>query len=192
MNSTKERVLGEALNLASRTGLVGVTLGVLAQQSGMSKSGLFAHFGSKADVQLRLLEETARVVQAAFVEKAMTKPAGLPRLKAIFEGWIGWSHKAGLSGGCPIAAGMFELDDVETDDPVRQQLVGMEREWRRLLVQLVSEAITAGDLRADLDPEQVAWELCGIYLVHHTSQRFLHDPRATKRAMIAFNGLLLR
>ncbi len=192
MTTTKERILGESLDLASRTGLAGVTLGVLAQQAGMSKSGLFAHFGSKEDVQLRLLEESTRVANATFLNNAMSKPAGLARLKAVFEGWIGWTQKAGLAGGCPIAAGMFELDDVEVSDPVRQRLLTMEKTWRDLLERLVSDAVASGELEANLDPEQFAWEMCGIYLVHHTSQRFLRDPRARKRAMMAFNGLVSR
>ena len=158
----------------------------------MSKSGLFAHFGSKEDVQLELLSETARVAASTFVQAALSKAAGLPRLKKLFDGWLGWSEKAGLGGGCPIAAGMFELDDADLNDPVRQRLLTMEEEWRDFLVQLTTEAIANGDLSPRLDAEQFVWELCGIYLAHHTSYRFIRDPRALRRAMAAFNALILR
>ena len=192
MKDTKERILSEGLGLLSRQGLTGVTLGVLAQQIGISKSGLFAHFGSKEDVQLGLLTETARVVMSTVVEAAMAKPAGLPRLKKLFDSWLGWSEKAGLGGGCPIAAGMFELDDAALKDPVRQRLVVMEEEWRAFLVQLTAEAIASGELIPSLDKEQFVWELCAIYLAHHTSQRFIRDPFATRRATTAFKNLLSR
>ena len=192
MKHTRERILSEGLGLAARQGLAGVTLGVLAEQVGMSKSGLFAHFGSKEDVQLGLLEEAARVVETTFVAAAMAKPPGLPRLKKLFDGWLGWSEKAGLRGGCPIAAGMFELDDADLEDPVRQQLLRMEKDWRAFLVKLTREAMDKGELRRDLDAEQFVWELCGIYLVHHTSYRFIQDRLAAQRATRAFRGLLLR
>ncbi len=190
--STKEHILGQGLNLLSLNGLEGVTLGVLAKQSGMSKSGLFAHFGSKEDVQLQLLTEMSRVATLTFVEAAMAQQAGLVRLRAMFEGWLGWSGKAGLSGGCPAAAAMFEVDDAELDNPVRERLLEMEKEWRALLAKLTKDAMDRGELRSDLDPEQFAWELCGIYLVHHTSYRLLRDPLATPRALTAFEGLTAR
>ncbi len=192
MKDTRERILTEGLGLMARHGLAGVTLGLLAQRSGMSKSGLFAHFGSKEDVQLGLLTETARVAESSFVAAAMARPAGLPRLRKLFDGWLGWTEKAGLGGGCPIAAGMFELDDADLEDPVRQRLLTMEEEWRGFLLQLTTEAVAKGDLSPGLDAEQFVWELCGIYLVHHTSYRFIHDPLATHRAMTAFKALILR
>ena len=192
MNTTRERILSEGLHLVSRSGLAGITLGVLAQESGVSKSGLFAHFGSKEEVQLQLLAETARVAASTYIKKAMSQPPGLAQLRSLVEGWLGWSDKAGLRGGCPVAAGMFELDDAELTDPLRKQLVAMENEWRRMLVDLVKEAVIQKELRSDLDAEQFAWELCGIYLAHHTSQRFIKDPHATRRALTAFEGLIQR
>ena len=192
MNTTRDRILHTGLKLVSRSGLGGITLGVLAQESKISKSGLFAHFGSKEEVQLQLLEETARVAASTYMDKAMLQPPGLARLRTLVEGWFGWSEKAGLKGGCPVAAGMFELDDVEPTDPLRTQLVTMEKAWRRMLVQLTKEAMLQGELQTDLDAEQFAWELCGIYLAHHTSYRFINDPLATQRAMTAFEGLIQR
>ena len=192
MKNTKERILTEGLNLLTQTGLAGVTVGQLAAKTGLSKSGLFAHFGSKEEIQLGLLEETLRVGASSFVAPAMQKPPGLPRLQAIFEGWLGWTSKAGLPGGCPIAAGLFELDDASPTDPVRLHLQAMEERWRAFLQQLTMEAVAAGELHPALDAAQFVWELCAVYLNHHVSSRFLHDPRATERALTAFAALLDR
>lgn len=158
----------------------------------MSKSGLFAHFGSKEEVQLGLLEGAMKVAAASFVEPALRKPPGLPRLKAVFNGWLGWTAKAGIAGGCPVAAGMFEFDDAAADNPVRRQLSVLDQQWRELLMKLTHEAMRTGQLRSDLDAEQFVWELCGIYLAHHVSFRFAKDPRADKRAQNAFEALLAR
>jgi AcrR family transcriptional regulator len=190
--ATKDRILTEGVDLLSRSGFSGVTLGVLAEQTGLSKSGLFAHFKSKDDVQLELLEEATRIGFASFVQPAMKHAAGLGRLRAVVHGWLGWTEKAGLAGGCPVAAGMFEFDDAPESDLVRRRLLTMEARWRVQLVQLVTEAIETGEFRRDLDADQFVWELCGIYLNHHASHRFLRDPLALTRAERAFKGLIQR
>jgi AcrR family transcriptional regulator len=192
MKDTKDRIIAEGLHLLARNGFAGVTLGLLAQQTGLSKSGLFAHFGSKSEVQLRLLDETVRVSGTTVIEPAMRATSGLPRLRAVFEGWLGWAEKAGLHGGCPVAGGFFEFDDADPDDPVRRRLAAIEAKWRAFLAELTSAAIDAGDLNADLDVNQFVWELCGIYLNHHVSYRFIRDPRATERALTALDGLVSR
>jgi AcrR family transcriptional regulator len=192
MKETKNRIVAEGLGLLTRSGFSGVTLGVLAAQTGLSKSGLFAHFGSKAEVQLRLLDEAAQVNKSTVVEPAIRTTNGLARLRAVFDRWLGWTEKAGIGGGCPVAGGFFELDDAPDDDPVRQRLVAMEAEWRAFLTQLVRGAVKTGELRAGLDVDQFVWELCGIYLNHHVSYRFIHDPHATKRAHAAFDELVNR
>ncbi len=97
----------------SQSGLAGVTLGVLADQVGMSKSGLFAHFRSKEDVQIGLLQYMAQFATTHVVQPRMSADEGLPRLKALVHNWFGWAQRAGLPGGCPVAAGLFEFDDVE-------------------------------------------------------------------------------
>ena len=192
MKDTKDRIIAEGLDLLTRNGFAGVTLGVLAQQTGMSKSGLFAHFGSKSEVQLRLLDEAMQVARTTIFEPAMKVPVGLPRIRAVFERWLGWTAKAGLNGGCPIVGGFFEFDDAAPDDPVRQRLAVIEAQWRSFLVDLTSAAIDAGHLKASLDIDQFVWEMCGIYLSHHVSYRFTRDPRATERALTAFDGLMSR
>ena len=188
--TTRDRILDQGLALMSQTGLEGVTLGVLADQVGMSKSGLFAHFRSKEEVQIRLLEHTAVVGAARIIAPSMKEPEGLPRLQALVKNWFGWAPRAGLPGGCPVAAGMFEFDDVE--GPVRDKIVEMEAGWRGLLTKTIAEASSLGHLRRDLDAAQFVWELCGIYLSHHAAQRFLKSPDADRRAQTAFAALLER
>jgi AcrR family transcriptional regulator len=123
----------------SRSGLAGVTLGVLADQVGMSKSGLFAHFRSKEDVQIELLTHMAELVMAHVIEPSMTAGEGLPRLRALVSYWFGWAQRAGLPGGCPVAAGLFEFDDIE--GRVRNKILELEGEFRRQLTELVQHAV---------------------------------------------------
>jgi AcrR family transcriptional regulator len=189
-SSTRERIISKGLALASQGGLEGVTLGVLASQVGMSKSGLFAHFRSKEAVQISLLEQAQALVDPVIVAPAMRAPEGLPRLQVLVRNWLGWSTRAGLPGGCPVAAGMFEYDDIES--PVRDKILELEAAWRVLLRGLVKDAINAGHLRHDLDADQLVWELCGIYLAHHTALRFVRSPDANKRAEKAFHSLIER
>ena len=184
------KLLDTGLALMSREGLSGVTLGRLADDVGMSKSGVFAHFRSKVDVQLALLDHTSKLAGPCVLEPAMREPPGLGRLNAFIENWFGWAPRAGLPGGCPIAAAMFELDDM--DGPLRDKVLLMERELRAMIGVLVGEAITTGELRADVDVEQLVWELCGIYLGHHVASRFVRDPTADARSRIAVQALLER
>jgi AcrR family transcriptional regulator len=187
---TRSRILQVGTNLLTTAGLSGVTIGTLAQKSGMSKSGFFAHFGSKEELQLRLLETAAEIAREHVIAPCMESPKGVARLRALVRNWLGWTTKAGLDGGCPVAAGMFELDDRE--GLVRERLLQMESFWRGLLTAQVADAVALGELAADLDIDQFVWELCGIYLSHHASARFVRDPKADERAELAFEALLKR
>lgn len=185
-----ERILSEGASLMSQEGLAGVTLGNLAERVGMSKSGLFAHFRSKESVQIELLDYVAILGRRAVQEPAMAAPEGLPRLRAFFQAWLGWAPRAGLPGGCPLAAAAFEVDDL--DGPVREHLTELWAEARRFLVDTVRRAIDLNHLRPETDAEQIFWEINGIYLAHHTAQRFMRDPKADLRAHTAFAALLDR
>ncbi|WP_207482879.1 TetR/AcrR family transcriptional regulator [Arenibaculum pallidiluteum] len=187
---TRENILEAGLDLLSVCGFSGISLGPLAERVGLSKSGLFAHFRSKGAVQLALLERSGRLADRQIVSPAMAMPPGLPRLRALVNGWLGWTSRAGLKGGCPVAAAMFELDDVEGG--IRDAVAAMEASWRGLLGQTVQEAVQLGHLSADLDVAQFVWELCGIYLGHHVSLRFNRAPSADMRAQQAFEALLRR
>lgn len=188
--ATRDRILDAGLDLLSASGFAGVTIGVLANHVGMSKSGLFAHFKSKEEIDIALLEQMVEVAHKNVVVPAMRAQQGLSRLTALVENWFGWSTKAGLLGGCPAAAGMFELDDVE--GPVREKLLELEKQWNEILKQFIAESIAAGDLRKDLDIDQFIWELMGFYLNHHASRRFMRNRDANMRAKKAFQGLIDR
>lgn len=188
--STRERILHQGLALMSQSGLSGVTLGVLADRVGMSKSGLFAHFRSKEDVQIELLTHMAEFANEHVLQPSMTAGEGLPRLRALVRNWFGWAQRAGLPGGCPVAAGLFEFDDVE--GRVRNKILEMEAAWRHTLIELVRQAVELGHFRQDLDVDQFVWELCGIYLGHHAAHRFLRAADADARANAAFEALLAR
>lgn len=187
---TRERILRHGLDLLSQAGLSGVTLGILAERVGMSKSGLFAHFRSKDEVQIGLLDYMEEFAYERVIAPAMDAAPGLPRLEVLFAQWCGWAQRAGLPGGCPVAAGLFELDDI--DGPVRDKIFSMQTGWRSFLSGLVVEAIDAGHFRKDLDVEQFVWELNGIYLSHHASHRFLREKGADARAQTAFRALVQR
>ncbi|HUA35250.1 MAG TPA: TetR/AcrR family transcriptional regulator [Candidatus Binataceae bacterium] len=188
--STREKILRQGLALMSQAGLGGITFGALADQVGMSKSGLFAHFRSKEEVQVELLSHMAEFAMRRVVEPSMKAQEGLPRLQALVDNWFGWAQRAGLPGGCPVAAGLFEFDDVE--GAVRDKILEMENQWRAMLTALVRRAVQLSHLRANLDVEQFVWELCGIYLAHHAAHRFLRSADADRRAQVAFQALLER
>ena len=188
--STRERILEQGLLLMRTTGLNGITLGTLADQVGMSKSGLFAHFRSKEDVQIGLLEYMARFAAQHVIGPSMAAPEGLPRLKRLVANWFGWAQRAGLPGGCPVAAGLFEFDDLE--GAVRNKMLEMEGRGRNLLTGLVRDAISCGHMGPNLDDDQFDWELSSIYLSHHAAHRFLRSADADQRAEIAWQALIER
>jgi AcrR family transcriptional regulator len=188
--SSRERILHAGVALMSQAGLSGVTLGVLADRVKMSKSGLFAHFRSKEAVQIELLNYMSEFVAERVFRPSLEAAEGLPRLKALVRDWFGWAQRAGLPGGCPVAAGLFEFDDIE--GAVRNKILEMELSFRTMLIGLVRRAVELGHLRRDLDVEQFVWELCGIYLAHHAAHRFLRSADADSRAQAAFEALITR
>lgn len=187
---TRARVIEEGLQTLSQGGLAAVTIGRLAEATDMSKSGLFAHFRSREALEIALLDETARIARIHVVGPAMQAQEGLPRLIALVGLWFGWSARAGLRGGCPIAAAMFELDDVTGE--VRDRVAALDEEWRTLLRDEVRRAVDLGHLHSTAEVDQIVWELFGIYLAHHSSMRFHRDPEADRRAEKALVALLRR
>lgn len=188
--TTRTKVLEEGVQALSQGGLSAVTIGRLAEATGLSKSGLFAHFRSREALELALLDEAVRIAHQHIIAPAMQHAEGLPRLMALVGMWFGWSARAGLCGGCPIAAAMFELDDMP--GKVRDRVAALDAEWRALLGAQVQEAADLGHLHAETDAEQIVWELTGIYLAHHSAMRFNRDPMADQRAQTALVALLRR
>lgn len=167
-------------------GVEGLTIGGLAKATEMSKSGLFAHFASKEDLQLEVLDTAAASFVEAVVAPALREPRGEPRVRALFDRWIAWETLR--QGGCPFMAAAFELDD--RPGPVRDALVTSQRDWIEALTKAVRIAIEEGHFRADLDPEQLAFEVYGTFMVFHLHHRLLADPRAESRARTALERLI--
>jgi AcrR family transcriptional regulator len=187
---TRAAILDEALRIASRLGLEGLTIGTLADATGMSKSGLFAHFGSREGLQLAVLEHGARQFAEHVVEPVITVERGVPRLRAMFSQWVAWTVSSGLPGGCILISAAHEYDD--RPGPIRDAVVGMQRRGLSVIARAVNLATEAGHLKGSTDPEQFAFEMMGIVLVAHHHGRLLGDTEARNRAMAAFEALLAR
>lgn len=189
---TRSAVVETALGLASTHGLHGLSIGDLASRTGLSKSGLFAHFGSKEHLQQAVLEAAAERFVDRVVRPALKAPRGLTRMRALFDNWLDWlkgSERDG-PGGCPILGAAFELDD--QTGPLRDMLVCQQKDWLASIGRMVEGAKLTGEIRADIDTAQVAFELQGIALASHFSAHLVGDPMAEPRARAAFEGLLAR
>jgi len=186
---TRNSILEHASGLASQLGLEGLTIGRLANDLDLSKSGLFAHFQSEEALQLQVLEYAANRFIETVSRPALALPRGEPRLRAIFEGWLDWPRTSGLQGGCFFVAAASELDD--RPGPVRDRLVELQREWLEFLAKAVRMSIAAGHFRQDVDPEQFAQDAYGVLLAYHHASRLLRDSKAGARARTAFENLVL-
>jgi AcrR family transcriptional regulator len=185
---SRTAILLEAAQLATVEGLEGLSIGRLADAVGMSKSGLFAHFGSKEDLQLATLRHTQERFEQFVFGPALAASRGLPRLRALLENWLGWIARTERPGGCVILAASVEYDD--RPGPVRDALVAGQRQLRGALAKAVHLAVEEGHLRAETDPWQVVFELMGIVLAVHHDRGLLDDPRALDRARKAFERIV--
>ena len=156
----------------------------------MSKSGLFAHFGSREELLLAVLDRGQQEFVKVVVNPALSRPRGLPRLKALFVEWIGWTESADLPGGCPMIGGATEFDD--KPGVVRDALAAGQRAWIDTLTRATRQAIEQGQLAPDTDPEQISFEMFGIALVVHHHRRLLGYHKARQRALDALDALLER
>jgi AcrR family transcriptional regulator len=184
-DETRAAVLDRAVEVARRVGLSGLTIGSLAEQTEMSKSGLFGHFRSKEALQLQVLEHARAGFEDAVARPALRTPRGEPRLRTLFDGWLAWDD---LPGGCPFVAAATEFDD--RPGPVRDRLVRDERDMFDMITTIARTAVAEGHFRDDVDAEQVAQDLYGIILARHHYMRLLGDERADARARHAFEVLL--
>ncbi|HEY7683280.1 MAG TPA: TetR/AcrR family transcriptional regulator [Gemmatimonadales bacterium] len=185
---TRDAILLHATEMASQIGLTGLTIGALAEDLDLSKSGLFAHFGSKESLQIQVLEHAAQDFIEAVVRPALREPRGEPRLRALFERWLAWDREGKLPGGCLFVAAASELDD--RPGPVRDRLVSLQREWLEAIAICFQKGIEAGKFRADADSAQFAQDLHGVMLAFHHATRLMGDPKAEPRARRAFDTLL--
>lgn len=186
---TKAAIVEQALDLASTVGLDKLTIGALANATGMSKSGLFAHFKSKEQLQLQVLAEAERRFIDMVMTPALKQPRGEARIRAIFKRTMK-QWESDLPGGCIFHALSAELDD--QPGPARDYLVETQKEHRKAMRRAAQIAIDEGQFRSDLDLEQFTFELGSISAAYHHFGRLLNDPKAEQQAYKAFEALLAR
>jgi AcrR family transcriptional regulator len=184
---TRAAILDEALQLASRDGLEGLTIGVLADRMNMSKSGVFAHFGSREDLQMEVIKLYHQRFEQEVFFPSVKEPRGLPRLVAMFERWVK-RVSVEIASGCIYISGAVEYDD--RPGPIREQLVAMVQAWQDALLRCVQQAIDCGHLKPDTDAQQLVYEMYGLILALHHDARFLRIPGATERARRGFERLI--
>ncbi|MCZ6862298.1 MAG: TetR/AcrR family transcriptional regulator [Alphaproteobacteria bacterium] len=185
---TRNRILDQALDLASVNGLEGLSIGTLARHTGMSKSGMFAHFGSKSALQREVLKAAVAKFIDRVVVPGRTGRRGVVRLDILFENWLAWAEDDALAGGCPFVAAAVEWDDRE--GPLRDYLVGVTVDWFNLIGGTAKQAMADGAFRADLDIRQFAHDLYAIFLGYHHASRLLRTPRAHRYARDAYKRLI--
>ena len=168
--ATRDAIIDRAYGIACSAGLEGLSIGPLAQAVGMSKSGVFAHFGSREDLQLAVLDSAGERFASHVLLPAIRQPRGLPRVRALMEGWFDWAHQT-EGGGCLLLSAVSEYDD--RPGPQRDRVLHYETRWRQEISRTVQIAVDTGDLAADTEPEQMAFELYALALmVHHDSGLF--------------------
>jgi AcrR family transcriptional regulator len=184
---TRAAILDEALQLASRDGLEGLTIGVLADRMNMSKSGVFAHFGSREDLQMEVIKLYHQRFEQEVFYPSVKEARGLPRLVAMFERWVKLVSVE-IASGCIYISGAVEYDD--RPGPIREQLVAMVQAWQNALLRCVQQAIDCGHLKPDTDAQQLVYEMYGLILALHHDARFLRSPGASDRARRGFDRLI--
>ncbi|MES2977161.1 MAG: TetR/AcrR family transcriptional regulator [Pseudomonadota bacterium] len=186
---TKAAIVDAALGLATQIGLEGLSIGAVAEIMKMSKSGVFAHFGSREELQISVIREYFARFEEDVFYPALEEPRGLPRLRALFNNWMK-QVAVELQSGCIFISGAVEFDD--RPGPVRDALATSVQTWLAALDKALVQAREAGDLHGDIDEHQVAFEIHALILALHYEARFLRNAGSTERAMRAFESILAR
>lgn len=184
----RDRILTRGLGIASAHGLHALSLGDLARELDLSRSGLFAHFATKESLQLAVLEQASDMFVRDVIEPGLAAPPGEARLAALFGKWMQWSRAPRLTGGCPFVHASAESDALP--EPVRAKLKEVLDHWSGVLAEAIRELKEARTFRADLDEGQVVFELYGLYLSHHFWHWSMKDRTASDRTMRAFTRLI--
>ncbi len=185
---TRELILDQALKSASLVGLEQLTVGELAKSLKLSKSGLFAHFGSKEELQRSVLEAAAERFMQEVFGPATKQPRGEPRVRAIFENWLAWTHSEGMPGGCIFHQATAEYDG--RAGKVRDYLVQVQRVWFDMMQRAAAIAVQEGHFRADLDLEGFAYDFQGIMMASHHFSRLLEIPNWERLCRGSFERLI--
>lgn len=186
---TKAAIVDAALGLATQIGLEGLSIGAVAEVAHMSKSGVFAHFGSREELQLSVIREYHDRFEAEVFAPILVAPRGLPRLRLLFANWT-QRTSAEIDSGCLYISGAAELDD--RPGPVRDALARSVKTWLAAVYRTVVQAREEGHLAADLDAEQMVFEIHGLILALQYDARFLRSSKSLKRTLQGFENILLR
>lgn len=184
---TREAILASAVQHACRVGLAGLTIGDIATAVGMSKSGMYAHFGSKEAMQIAVLDAAAAEFADSVIVPALPMPRGEPRIRALAENWL-TCGRTRQPGGCVIVKASTELD--EQPGPVRDRLRDLHRALDDSIARIIAGGIAEGHFRPDVDGNQFASDLYGVMLGYYHNHRLLADPQAEARARRAVEALL--
>jgi AcrR family transcriptional regulator len=185
---TRDRILDIAVRGASVGGLEGLSIGGLAREAAMSKSGIFAHFGSKEDLQIAVMEAARADFIDTVLRPAVEAPRGEPRLGALFEAWLDWEAGERYPGGCPIVVAAIEFED--RPGPVRDVVARILAESLWVLERAVGLGVEEKHFRPEVDPAQVAFELHGVLMSYNLQHRLLGRDDARERARAAFRAIL--
>ncbi len=186
---TKAAIVNAALGLASQIGLEGLSIGALAEVTGMSKSGVFAHFGSREELQISVIREYHAQFESEVFYPALGCARGLPRLQSLFDNWMQRTTTE-IDSGCIYISGAVEFDD--RPGSVRDALASSVNTWQNALQRSVAQAQVEKHLTAKADPLQVAFEIHGLILALHYEARFLRNPGAADRARKGFSEIVAR
>jgi len=184
---TRATILEAALGLAANKGLEGLSIGALAEVTGMSKSGVFAHFGSREELQISVIRDYHVKFEEEVFLPSIREARGLPRLRAMFERWVRRVSYE-IDSGCIYISGAVEFDD--RPGPVRDALATMVQTWQDALNRSIQLAIDEGHLAPDTDPQQLMFEIHGLILALHHDARFLRNPGSVERARRGFERVL--
>jgi AcrR family transcriptional regulator len=184
---TRAAIVAAALDLAASDSLEGLTIGLIARQLQMSKAGVFAHFGSREELQIAVLKEYERRFIDDVLLPSLKEPRGLPRVEAMYTRWLE-RGRAEIESGCVFVSGAVEYDD--RPGPIRDLLVSMIRSWQRELVRAIKQAIDVGHLRPDTDPHQLVFAMYGLILALHHDARLMHSKDSIVRCRAGFAQLI--
>ena len=186
---TKAVIVEAALGLATHIGLEGLSIGALADVTGMSKSGVFAHFGSREELQISVIREYHTRFEQEVFYPAMTAPRGVARLRALFDNWMKRTSIE-IDSGCIYISGAVEFDD--RTGPVRDALASSVLTWHAAMRRAIEQCKECGELREDTVEEQMLFEIHGLILALHYEARFLRTPGSMARAVTGFHNILAR
>ena len=187
---TRQAILDVAASLATEEGLEPLSIGRLADATGMSKSGLFAHFRSKQELELSTVEAAGEVFAEDVMKPALAAPPGVQRLVALTEAFLSHVERRVFPGGCFFAAAAAELDS--RPGPLRDRIVAFQRGWMRTLEKHVAEARERGELARSADPQQVAFEVQAMLVAANGAFLLQGDPAVFDRARRGVVGILER